>query len=137
MFLSHLFAMSVQNNLSRLECQQIKKHYFIIWMEFYALTCQIKKTFTAWLFFSIANYQVQPLFKTGNDLLCKVNNPLKRLFGHEKNRQSADYRSRYRFFLRSEQNFDKFWIFLSKRTLWHCNSMFGRLPIFFMTKQSF
>ena len=34
----------------------------------------------------------------GNDLLCKVHNPLKRLFGHEKNRQSADYRSRYRFF---------------------------------------
>ena len=33
-----------------------------------------------------------------NDLLCKVHNPLKRLFGHEKNRQSADYRSRYRFF---------------------------------------
>ena len=26
----------------------------------------------------------------GNDLLYKVHNPLKRLFGHEKNRQSAD-----------------------------------------------
>ena len=26
-------------------------------------------------------------FHTGNDLLCKVHNPLKRLFGHEKNRQ--------------------------------------------------
>ena len=36
--------------------------------------------------------------QSGNDLLCKVHNPLKRLFGHEKNRQSADYRSRYRFF---------------------------------------
>ena len=35
---------------------------------------------------------------TGNDLLCKVHNPLKRLFGHEKNRQLANYRSRYRFF---------------------------------------
>ena len=34
---------------------------------------------------------------TGNDLLCKVHNPLKRLFGHEK---SADYRSRYRFLIR-------------------------------------
>ena len=27
----------------------------------------------------------------GNDLLCKVHNPSKRLFGHEKNRQSADF----------------------------------------------
>ena len=39
-----------------------------------------------------------PTIYSGNDLLCQVHNPLKRLFGHEKNRQSADYRSRYRFF---------------------------------------
>ena len=32
------------------------------------------------------------------DLLCKVHNLLKRLFGHEKNWQLTDYRSRYRFF---------------------------------------
>ena len=51
----------------------------------------------------------------GNDLLCKVHNPLKRLFGHEKNRQLADYRRRYRFFLRClpRQNFDEFWNFMS------------------------
>ena len=88
---------------------------------------------------------------SGNDLLCKVHNPLKRLFGHEKNRQSADYWSRYRFFKdvcqklkkwkKKSENFSEIFLIFSL-FFWSLEksvsaSVIGRLPIFFMTKQSF
>ena len=65
--------------------------------------------------FSILADLVLPDFRSGNDLLCKLHNPLKRLFGHEK---SAIGRlpKQIPIFLKvnqKEQNFDEFWNFMS------------------------
>ena len=68
---------------------------------------------------------------SGNDLLCKVHNPVKRLFGHEKKSAIGRLQKQIPIFLKYLPNQNRILMNFGvlefyERSLWHCNSMFGR-----------